>query len=396
MSYIEDNQLNEMLKSEFDQYLYTRQIDIKYVNPYDPYSSISAKDTDTIILPDFSDLEMSNIISLDDSSFSDCLDNILFNFNLFSTSSDRVCHMFFDKIEDYFLRINLKTFQISISIDTITQIMNCLTSNTLPIVILPVRLDFLNIESDYAKTLQKNDSKLYAAHSNLIIIDKLHKTVEFFEPHGIILSHHYSNILHIESIIQNFLTKTFELKGYTFINISTTCPIGAQSIQSLISPESGHCLAWSLYFIMVRLLNIYFLPTQETVFQTINKIITSQDSITINKTIRQFLKYIETLNIKPTRFIWAHNTYDISNYIENQTLIKQRLRHLINVYFKNAIFYKHDFRKIFEEIISYKNIPDFDKIFIEEMSKSYNTIQSSKEGNEKKRSRKDDEFLELN
>jgi|688.fasta_scaffold00680_22 hypothetical protein len=373
MSYIEDNQLNEMLTSEFDQYLYTRHIDTKYVNPYDPYSSISPDDMNTIILPDLSNLPMSNIIALDDTSFSECLDNILFNFNLFSTSSDRVCHMFFNKIEDYFLRINLTTFQISISIDTVAQIMNCLTSNTLPIVILPVRIDFLNIESDYAITLQKNDSNLYTAHSNLIIIDKLQKTVEFFEPHGIILSHAYSNILHIESIIQNFLTKTFELTGYTFINISTTCPIGAQTIQSLISPESGHCLAWSLYFIMVRLLNIYFLPTQETVFQTINKIITSQDAITIDTTIRQFLSYIESLAIIPTRFFKAHNTYDISNYIENKTFIELRLRHLINVYFKNAIFYHQDFRKIFEEIISYKNIPNFDKIFIEEISNSYNT-----------------------
>jgi len=367
MSYIEDNQINEMFRNDN----YNTSTDIKYVNPYDPYSSISPADINTIILPDLSNLPLSNKISLDDTSFSECLDNILFNFNLFSTSSDRVCHMFFNKIEDYFLRINLTTFQISISVDTVTQIMNCLHSNTFPIIILPVRIDFLNIESDYAQTLEKTGSDLYAAHSNLIIIDKLHNTVEFFEPHGIILGHAYSNILHIESIIQNFLTETFELTGYTFINISSTCPIGAQTIQSLISPESGHCLAWSLYFIMIRLLNIYFIPRQESVFQTINKTITSQDAITIDTTIRQFISYVESLAIIPVRFLNAHNTYNISNYIENKTFIELRLRHLISVYFKNAVFYQQDFRKIFEEIISYKNIPNFDKIFIEEIGKSF-------------------------
>lgn len=374
-SLIEDDRITELLQSEFDKYSINRHIDIKYVNPYDPYSSISPNDIDTIILPDLSNFQLSDRFFLDDTTFSECLDNILFNFNIFSKSSDRVCHTFFNKIEEYFLRINLTTFQISISIDTITQILNCLNSDTLPIVILPVRIDFINIEKDYKPTLQfYNDKNLYTAHSNLIIIDKLHKTVEFFEPHGIILNHMYSSILHIESIIQNFLTETFKLTDYTFINISTTCPIGAQSLQSFINPESGHCLAWSLYFIMARLLNIYFLHDQESVFQIINKVITSQDPVSIDKTIRQFLSYIESIAIVPIKFLNADNIYNISNYIQNKDIIESRLRHLINVYFKNAVFYQTDFRKIFEEIISYRNIPNFDKIFIEEITRSYNML----------------------
>lgn len=374
-SLIEDDWLNGMLHSDFDQYVYDRKINTRYVNPYDPYTSISSADINTIILPDLQNFPLSDRIALDDSTFSECLDNILFNFNLFSTSSDRVCHMFFNKIEEYFLRINLTTFQISISVDTITQIMNCLNSDNLPIVILPVRIDFMNIEDSYTPTMQLEPSKnLHTAHSNLIIIDKLYKTVEFFEPHGIILGHTYSSILHIESIIQNFLTETFRLNAYKFINISTSCPIGAQSLQSLINPESGHCLAWSLYFIMVRLLNIYFIYDKESVFQTINKVITSQDPISIDKTIRQFLSYVESITIIPLKFLNASNTYNISNYIQNKDLIEARLRYLINVYFKNAVFYQKDFRKIFEEIISYKNIPNFDKIFIEEMSSSYNNL----------------------
>jgi hypothetical protein len=375
-SLVQDTGINEMLRNDFDEYSLDRQINIKYVNPYDPYPYISPADINTIILPDLSNLPLSNTFSLDDTTFSESLDNILFNFNLFSTSSDKVCHMFFNKIEEYFLRINLTTFQISISVDTVSQIMTCLNSNNLPIIILPVRLDFMNIESDYNITLQTtNSDNLYSAHSNLIIIDKLYKTIEFFEPHGIILGHTYSNILNIESIIQKFITNTFELSGYTFINISSMCPIGAQSLQSIINPESGHCLAWSLYFIMVRMLNIYFsVYDQESVFQTINKIITSQNPVTLDKTIRQFLSYIESIQIIPIKYFSANNTYDISNYIENKTPIELRLRHLIAIYFKNAIFYQQDFKKIFEEIISYRNIPNFDKIFIEEINRSYHKL----------------------
>lgn len=374
-SLIEDDRITELLQSEFDKYSINRHIDIKYVNPYDPYSSISPNDIDTIILPDLSNFQLSDRFFLDDTTFSECLDNILFNFNIFSKSSDRVCHTFFNKIEEYFLRINLTTFQISISVDTVSQINTCLNSSKLPIVILPVRLDFLNIQSEYDMSLQMDDSKnLYTAHSNLIIIDKLHKTIEFFEPHGIILGHAYSNILNIESIIQKFVKNTFRLTNYTFINISSRCPIGAQSIQSLINPESGHCLAWSLYFIMVRLLNIYFAYGQESIFETINKIITSQDPTTIDKTIRQFLSYIDSIVVLPIKFLNANNTYDISAYIENEVYIETRLRYLIKVYFKNAIFYQNDFRKVFEEIISYKNIPNFDKIFIEEMNTSYDDL----------------------
>lgn len=374
-SLIEDDWLNGMLSSDFDKYIYNRKIDTKYVNPYDPYTSISPSDINTIILPDLQNFPLSNRIALDDLTFSECLDNILLNFNLFSTSSDRVCHMFFNKIEEYFLRIDLTTFQISMSVDTITQIMTCLTSDTLPLVILPVRIDFMNIEDNYKPTNNLEPSKnLYTAHSNLIIIDKLYKTVEFFEPHGIVLGHTYSSILNIESIIQNFLTETFRLKEYTFINISTTCPIGAQSLQSLINPESRHCLAWSLYFIMVRLLNIYFIYDKESIFQTINKVITSQDPVSIDKTIRQFLSYVESIIITPIKFLKANNTYNISDYIQNKDLVESRLRYLIKIYFKNAVFYQKDFRKIFEEIVSYKNIPNFDKIFIEEMKSSYNNL----------------------
>jgi hypothetical protein len=57
-------------------------------------------------------------------------------------------------------------------------------------------------------------------------------------------------------------------------------------------------------------------------------------------------------------------------------LLENRLRYLIRFYFFNAVFYKRYFKKIFEEIISYKNLPNFDNIFIEEIANNNNLLKN--------------------
>lgn len=361
-------------------------VDIKYVNPYNPYSEISSADTDKIILPNLDNFELSNINALDDSTFSECLDLLLFNFNILSQAGGKVCTMFFNKIEEFFIHLNLITFKIDISYDTIIQIQNCIHNNPNSIIILPVRLDFLNIKEKYDMSIEtstqqldgrgnQQEQNIYAAHSNLIIIDNNSKTIEFYEPHGITLGHTYSNFIDISNILERFLKTSFpHINNYSFINISNRCPIGAQSLQGVYNTSAGHCLAWSLYFIMIRLLNFNFIPIGKNTSETINEIITKENPKQIDSTIRRFLKYIELLGVLPFRVMRHVNKYDLQYFIENKTLIETRLRNLIKLYFMNSMFYKRDFKLIFEEIISYKDLPNYHEIFIDELNKHYNNL----------------------
>jgi hypothetical protein len=322
---------------------------------------------------------MTDTNALDDSTFSEILDSLLLDMTLFSNLGYRICNLYSDKIEDYFMRVDLRTFKISMSVETITRIQNCISEHQ-KIIILPIRLDFLNISTNYNFNLINQDypepeqDKLYAAHSNLLIIDTQWNTVEFFEPHGEILSHSYSDFIDLQNIIKNFVVSTFGLQDYYFVNVANTCPIGVQRKQNIVNPESGHCLVWSLYFIMIRLININFIPMNKSVSQIINEFISNDTPENLDRTIRQFFTYIESVSIMPLRFLKHNNEYDITNYLGNTQLVEERLRTLIKIYFLNATFYKRDFKKIFEEIISYKNLPNFDEIFIQELSYNYNNI----------------------
>jgi hypothetical protein len=372
---LQTDYFQSLFASEFDKYNDSPNIKIQYVNPYLPFTDMSNRDMDTLFFPDIFTFSLSNTYSLDDSSFSTILDSFLIGLS-FQNLGHRVCHIYSDKIEDYFMQIDLNTFRINMSIDSINKIQNCISSNEKKIILIPIRLDFLNITKEYDpdSNIQNIDS-LYGAHSNLLIIDTNWKTIEFFEPHGDKLGHTYSEIVSLEKIIENFIKLNFNLQSYAFINVSNTCPIGVQSRQNTINPESGHCLVWSLYFIMIRLMNINFVPKNyKTVSEIINETIHKMninEPIFMDMVIREFLSYIETLTIyKNPRYSTHINVYDATQYIDNKTILEleTRLRHLIRTYFLKANQYKINFKKVFREIISYKNLPNFENIFIEELS----------------------------
>ena len=361
-------------------YTNTSDPNIKYikVDSPNPFEHIDQIYTDTILLPDLSNYQLSNTQSLSDWMFSEFFDNLIFNFMSFP-SMGTVCTVYYQRVEEYFLRINLTTLELTISNNTINQIQNCINSGV-QFIILPIRLDFLDIETDYNinVTDTENTDQIQSSHSNLLIIDTVWKTIDFFEPHGIVLTHAYSNIIHLQEAIENFVKKLFGIYDYTFVNIANTCPLGLQSLQSITDPTSGHCLVWSLYFITVRLMNTNYIKTDmtKTLSQNINELLVVKipDADT---TIKQFLSYIESFIITPTRLHNTDSKYDFLYFLNDTVPIENRLRYLIRIYFFNIVFYNRDLKKIFQEIISYKNLKNFDKIFIEEMTNNLSTYQSS-------------------
>lgn len=342
-----------------------------------PFRNIN-KDTissNTIIIPDLSNYPQSDTLALNDWLFSDYFDNLFLNF-IFYAQWD-YCFLHYDNVEEYFLRINLSNLKFIISNNTVNQIKSCIKNKK--IIILPIRLDLLEIQLDYNISYpdHQEEKSIYNAHSNLLIIDSQNEIIEFFEPHGIILQHTYSNIINLQESIENFLKYTFDI-DYTFVNIANICPIGLQAYQSYINPNAGHCLVWSAYLITVRLMNAHYkeISYDKTTSQTLNEILITHFSNNADQIIRQFFSYIEScINITSRPYSSTRDsTYNLLNYIQDTRTIEDRLRHLIRTYFVNAFFYHRDFKIIFREIISYKNLPNFDTIFVEEMSKSYDLL----------------------
>jgi len=342
-----------------------------------PFRNIN-KDTissNTIIIPDLSNYAQSDTLALNDWLFSDYFDNLFLNF-IFYAQWD-YCFLHYDNVEEYFLRINLSNLKFIISNNTVNQIKSCIKNKK--IIILPIRLDLLEIQLDYNISYpdHQEEKSIYNAHSNLLIIDSQNEIIEFFEPHGIILQHTYSNIINLQESIENFLKYTFDI-DYTFVNIANICPIGLQAYQSYINPNAGHCLVWSAYLITVRLMNAHYkeISYDKTTSQTLNEILITHFSNNADQIIRQFFSYIEScINITSRPYSSTRDsTYNLLNYIQDTRTIEDRLRHLIRTYFVNAFFYHRDFKIIFREIISYKNLPNFDTIFVEEMSKSYDLL----------------------
>ena len=343
-----------------------------------PFRNIN-KDTissNTIIIPDLSNYAQSDTLALNDWLFSDYFDNLFLNF-IFYAQWD-YCFLHYDNVEEYFLRINLSNLKFTISNNTVNQIKSCIKNKK--IIILPIRLDLLEIQLDYNISYpdHQEEKSIYNAHSNLLIIDSQNGIIEFFEPHGIILQHTYSNIINLQESIENFLKYTFDILDYTFINIANICPIGLQAYQSYINPNAGHCLVWSAYLITVRLMNAHYkeISYDKTTSQTLNEILINHFSNNADQIIRQFFSYIEScINVTSRPYSSTRDsTYNLLNYIQDTRTIEDRLRHLIRTYFVNAFFYHRDFKIIFREIISYKNLPNFDTIFVEEMSKSYDLL----------------------
>ena len=342
---------------------------IKYINPYDPFffSDISNKDTDTIILPDFKNNPLSNIISLDDTKFSKYLEILLFLFyNLNNTSRNvntqkilPICNYNFTNQTNYFIQIDLTTFEIKIPIDFLQEITNCFNNNT-RILILPIRLDFLNIKRDYNNFGNVGNEEMTSAHSNLIIIDNLWKTIEFFEPHGISLSHYTAEIISIPNVLENFLKTNLLLYDYTFINVSQNCPRGVQSKQGEFNPSAGHCLAWSLYFIMLRILNINYVPkNNKSISQRINEYISTYEPQKADKTVRQFLHYIESLQFQIQPFQPFYFTaYNLMDYVQDLAPIENRLKYLIPM----SLTFNPNSELINKEINSYIKMPNFFEI----------------------------------
>ena len=281
---------------------------------------------------------------------------------------------------DDFLEINFESLEFRISNELYLAIHN----NSTQISILPIGLFFPYPTKD--------------GHSNIIIINPTIQTIEFFEPHGIEYSNSIENIIDTTSIIFKVFFKIFpEFNKFNVINSSKNCLIGLQGIQGYIDKSVGHCLAWSLLFIQLRLSHLN--KSSDFIVSSISKLnpisldhyikqyITFLNSIYINKKTTSSFQKVSFRNLLSKQEIDIENEYLkslISEYwaelqkkidiIDNDTspniCIQCELIGITNnhkysycSFNQGMLELNNKISKLFKSIYGYKNTPFFDENF---------------------------------
>jgi hypothetical protein len=220
-------------------------------------------------------------------------------------------------------------------------------------------------------------------HSNMIIIDNINKTIEFFEPHGITYKG-YVLQFDTEKIIKSFLSNIGDVileqfLLYKFKNVFDICPY--TSIQRNIDT---FCLAWSLLFIELKLLNP--VVTANDIIINITKL---EDNILLDY-IKRYVSYVKStfkfvepviIDAYPELPIMSldnitNNFVDMNiNDIVDNNALTERIKKLIDEFKKTELDIlvkgldinersdikelKRKRKLIFNELASYSNFKDF-------------------------------------
>lgn len=311
-----------------------------------------------ILIPNFDNYLETTDYFLSEDDFVQALQQLLHT--IASSDLSSVCLYDIQTISEFFIQVDLTNFTLQVSNELIRHVNNCYSSTRF--IVLPIKITFVNAQQEYvSKTfdfLEDNNvfENLLTAHSNLIIIDTQSHTIEYFEPHGILMMTVMGGVLSIDKYIEFCIKTTFPSTFYyTFINTAQNCFVGPQLIQN-IEYQSGHCLAWSLYFITLRLLNYHL---HKNTLQLLNEYIVTWDTFKLNSTIRKFITFA-----KESMFpkLQSHLVYDMNAMLTkiDSSNLEYRIDYLSSMFFTmNKEFSSTQMPLLFEELISYRKHPKF-------------------------------------
>ncbi len=312
---------------------------------------------EAIIIPDLSKYPPINSVpALPDEPFLSILNNFLYDHPNVCENNSMTSHL---PIEDRIITLDLTNMQLKTPfgyVSYITEICSALSK----LIVIPVRIKSYDIS---------HQTRDIHYHSNLIIIDNTNKTIEYFEPHGF----NYLNsldFLSIPNIFKTYFNTIDKFKSYIFTKSSDTCLFGLQQVQSFVNTSDGHCLAWSLYFIILRVLNAYILKPH--ISQFLNEyMVTKYTPLEIDELIKKFLFFIHTKNNNLNQIYSNYDHTSIIPYIifdsYNKDLIFSRISYLATIYYQLLLGIKptdsrFNIESVFNELIIYKDIYSFQDI----------------------------------
>lgn len=297
--------------------------------------------THNIILPNLKLIKPSTSNYLEEDIFTSYLDYIIGHTNNNpNLGRGQVCILNSTFSTDYFITLDFIQGIYKVPNVLLTALNNCKNTPETRFYVIPIRLDLL----------------YNVAHSNIIIIDNLHMTIEHFEPHGIIfgnLENVYDIKQHIKNIIQKLLP--IKTKDYIFKNVQDACVFGLQEKQNLVNPTAGTCLAWSLLYIQIRLNNLHLSP--DYIFDYLYTF-THHD---LDIYIKRFIGFLETVfvyNNKQSQII----TYPMHMTPSELSSINNRINTLLYEINSNTGMVTNK-SELINELISYHGYKMFVPIF---------------------------------
>lgn len=319
-----------------------------------------------IILPYVYDSTETEDIFLETEVFTNYID-ILFK------KETKLCKFNVPNINEYFIEIDVVNLSYKVPSNFYTFLKHCKDAKKKSFII-PIEINFpTNYESKSFITKSR--------HANVVIIDNTN--IELFEPHGMKFS---GNVLpyNTEEIIKKVIYKLFdemildgimEKKKYVFKNVYNSCPYPG------VQKQDQFCLAWTLLFIELKLLNANI--SSERIIETISNY---KDILTY---LKYYITYVKNEILKRKKVKKPHESYpetplyDIKlTDIIDRNILEDRLKLLIKKYYviSNSIndqintFTKlfstrfnltHERDLIFEELISYRKYERFHEMFFE-------------------------------
>ena len=156
-------------------------------------------------------------------------------------------------------------------------------------------------------------------HQNIIIIDKIQKIIERFEPHGsnsyICLNIYNSKLL--DSILKLFFFNYF--KDYDYYDPTVYIPaVGFQnyeateSIYKYFNDPPGYCTAWCFWYVKHRLIN-HNIPLKKLIIKLLNTL--RYNNVSLKKIIRSFAKTL----ILNQNITFKSLSNELNKYFVNKT-----------------------------------------------------------------------------
>lgn len=331
-----------------------------------------------ILLPDITKYEKSKDNYLTEDVFISFLEHLYSALSVDNVNSICLQPLFPNQsILETFIHVDLTDLTIRVPHKSYNYINNVCPSVSM--IVIPIKLHLVNIQDSYSSYDQYNidindidldivdqffnpSKPLTTAHSNLLLIDNYNKTIEYFEPHGLNLGHASAGIVSINNIIYKSAIQLFPFASlYSFNNASNSCIIGVQTMQSFVDNKAGHCLAWSLFFLTLRLFNQKLVVLNESSSEFIHRFLVSFPAIQLDDIVRRFITYVKTFPMTEKAYSNYLNFNIHASLSPNEKAnIEERLKHVGDVYFQKLLNSStQDISVLFAELISYRNLPSF-------------------------------------
>lgn len=301
-----------------------------------------------ILLPNFKDLPKSTANKLSLDKFAKYMDKIFLE-DLTSLHPELgTCTLYSHFISDYYITVDFNTFNYVIPNHISDKLHECKTNRNIRFYVLPIMFKF-----------NEKDS-----HANVIIVDNKTKTIEMYEPHGsrfLSKDIFYDLEFHIRNLISHILSRRTHFR---FKNVHYKCPIGFQTKQSKLRPDIGHCVAWTLFFIHVRLYNLDLSTSQ------IIEYFDTFEAEKLDTYIRQYITLVDKETKEHTKF-YKDSYINFTLNPKEEQHVKELIKQKVKLYFDNldtninsySGLPFHDVNNLFKEFIKYGKFDFFHNLY---------------------------------